>query len=162
MFYVMATENCGTYRSTMFGAAARAAAAARGAAPARGAAAPDAAGRAGFAPANGFNAAGPGAGGQQFLRALDIDTGKIMWEIPQTGSSNNYAGTLTTAGGVLFYGASSGEFSAVDAKTGKHLWAFETQEGWKASPMTYTVNGRQYVAIAAGANILSFALPTKP
>ena len=160
MFYVMASENCGTYRSTQFGAAARAAAAARGAAaPARGAVPPDAAGRAGFAPANGFNAAGPGAGGQQFLRALDIDTGKIVWEIPQTGSSNNYAGTLTTAGGVLFYGASSGEFSAVDAKTGKPLWAFETQEGWKASPMTYTVDGRQYVAIAAGANILSFALP---
>jgi len=159
LFYVMASENCYTYRSTMFSPAARAAAA-RGAGPARGAAPPEpAAGRAGFAPANGFNAAGPGAGGQQFLRALDIDTGKIVWEIPQTGSSNNYAGTLTTAGGVLFYGASSGEFSALDSKTGKHLWAFETQEGWKASPMTYTVNGRQYVAIAAGANILSFALP---
>ena len=159
MFYVMASENCYTYRSTMFSPAARAAAA-RGTGPARGAAPPEpAAGRAGFAPANGFNAAGPGAGGQQFLRALDIDTGKIVWEIPQTGSSNNYAGTLTTAGGVLFYGASSGEFSALDSKTGKHLWAFETQEGWKASPMTYTVNGRQYVAIAAGANILSFALP---
>lgn len=164
MFYVMATENCGTYRSTMFGPAARAAAAARGAgaaAPARGAAPADAAGRAGFTPANGFNAGGPGGGGQQFLRALDIETGKILWEIPQTGSSNNYAGTLTTVGGVLFYGASSGEFSAVDAKTGKPLWAFETQEGWKASPMTYMVDGRQYVAIAAGANILSFALPSK-
>ncbi len=159
MFYVMASEICGTYRSTMFGGAARAAAAARAnATPARGAVPPDGAGRAGFTPANGFNAAGPGAGGQQFLRALDIETGKIVWEIPQTGSSNNYAGTLTTAGGVLFYGASSGEFSAVDARTGKHLWSFETQEGWKASPMTYMVDGRQYVAIAAGANILSFAL----
>ena len=159
MFYVMASEICGTYRSTMFGGAARAAAAARAnATPARGAVPPDGAGRAGFTPANGFNAAGPGAGGQQFLRALDIETGKVVWEIPQTGSSNNYAGTLTTAGGVLFYGASSGEFSAVDARTGKHLWSFETQEGWKASPMTYMVDGRQYVAIAAGANILSFAL----
>jgi alcohol dehydrogenase (cytochrome c) len=160
MFYVMASEICGTYRSTMFGAAARAAAAARGnAAPARGAGPPaDGAGRAAFTPPNGFNAAGPGAGGQQFLRALDIESGKIVWEIPQTGSSNNYAGTLTTAGGVLFYGASSGEFSGVDARTGKHLWSFETQEGWKASPMTYMVDGRQYVAIASGANILSFAL----
>jgi alcohol dehydrogenase (cytochrome c) len=85
----------------------------------------------------------------------------VLWEIPQTGSSNNYAGTLSTSGGVVFYGASSGEFSAVDAKTGRHLWHFETQEAWKASPMTYMVDGRQYVAIAAGANILSFALPSK-
>ncbi|MCM3879715.1 MAG: PQQ-binding-like beta-propeller repeat protein, partial [Vicinamibacterales bacterium] len=160
MFYVMASEICGTYRSTSFGPAARAAAAARGAgAPARGAGPADGAGRAGFTPANGFNGGGAGAGGQQFLRALDIETGKVMWEIPQTGTSNNYAGTLTTESGLLFYGASSGEFSAVDAKTGRHLWAFETQEPWKASPMTYMVDGRQYVAIAAGANILSFALP---
>jgi alcohol dehydrogenase (cytochrome c) len=160
MFYVMASEICGTYRSTSFGPAARAAAAARGAGgPARGAGPGDGAGRAGFTPANGFNGGGAGAGGQQFLRALDIETGKVVWEIPQTGTSNNYAGTLTTEGGLLFYGASSGEFSAVDAKTGRHLWAFETQEPWKASPMTYMVDGRQYVAIAAGANILSFALP---
>jgi PQQ-dependent dehydrogenase (methanol/ethanol family) len=158
LFYVMASEICGTYRSTQFGPAARAAAAARAAGPARGAAPPDPAGRGGFTPANGFNGGGPGAGGQQFLRALDVESGKIVWEVPQTGSSNNYSGTLTTAGGVLFYGASSGEFSAVDAKTGKHLWAFETQEGWKASPMTYMVDGRQYVAIAAGANVLAFAL----
>ena len=154
----LASEICGTYRSTQFGPAARAAAAARAGAPGRGAAPPDPAGRGGFTPPNGFNGGGAGAGGQQFLRALDIDTGKVLWEIPQTGSSNNYAGTLTTAGGVLFYGGSSGEFSAVDAKTGKHLWAFETQEAWKASPMTYMVDGRQYVAIAAGANVLSFAL----
>ena len=94
------------------------------------------------------------------LRALDIETGKVAWEIPQVGSSNNYAGTLSTAGGLVFYGQASGEFAAVDAKNGALLWHFETQETWKASPMTYMVEGRQYVAIAAGANVLSFALPS--
>jgi alcohol dehydrogenase (cytochrome c) len=93
------------------------------------------------------------------LRALDLDTGRIAWEIPQIGNSNNYAGTLSTAGGVVFYGQASGEFAAVDAKSGAHLWHFETQETWKSSPMTYSVNGRQYVAITSGANVLAFALP---
>jgi PQQ-dependent dehydrogenase (methanol/ethanol family) len=161
-FYVMAVENCGNYRSTQFllNRATTPPPPARAAGPGAPAPGGGGAGRAGLAPVNGFNGAGPGGGGQQFLRALDLDTGKVLWEIPQTGSSNNYAGTLSTAGGVVFYGASSGEFAAVDAKTGRALWHFETQEGWHASPMTYMVDGRQYVAIAAGANILSFALPT--
>jgi alcohol dehydrogenase (cytochrome c) len=47
----------------------------------------------------------------------------------------------------------------VDAKTGKPLWQFQANQNWHASPMTYAVNGKQYVAIAAGSNILAFALP---
>jgi PQQ-dependent dehydrogenase (methanol/ethanol family) len=163
LFYVMAVENCFVYRSTMFGGGPG-----RGAAPpARGAAAPAPAPARGAAPpastfglpGGGFNRGGPGGGGTMALRALDLDTGRIAWEIPQVGNSNNYAGTLSTAGGVVFYGQASGEFAAVDAKSGAHLWHFETQETWKASPMTYTVNGRQYVAITSGANVLAFALP---
>ena len=163
MFYVMAVENCFVYRSTMFGGGRG-----RGAAPpARGAGAPPVPAPArGAAPASpfglpggGFNRGGPGGGGTMALRALDLDTGRIAWEIPQIGNSNNYAGTLSTAGGVVFYGQASGEFAAVDAKSGAQLWHFETQETWKASPMTYTVNGRQYVAITSGANVLAFALP---
>ena len=61
---------------------------------------------------------GPDGGGTQVLRALNIETGKIVWEIPQVGSSNNYAGTLATAGGLVFYAQSRGEFAAVDAKNG--------------------------------------------
>ena len=61
----------------------------------------------------------------------------------------------------VIIGTSSGGFAAVDAKTGKYLWHFEANQPWKASPMTYMVNGRQYVAIASGASILSFALPEK-
>src|SRR6266446_6579277 len=49
-----------------------------------------------------------------------------------------------------------GGFAAVDAKAGRTLWHFETNQAWKASPMTYVANGRQYVEIASGGNILSF------
>lgn len=93
------------------------------------------------------------------LRALDMETGKVAWEIVQTGAPEaNYSGVLTTAGGLLFYGETGGGFAAVDAKTGKTLWHFETGQIWKASPMTYLMNGKQYVAIAAGANIVAFAV----
>jgi len=95
----------------------------------------------------------------KLLRALDIETGKIVWEVPQVGAPEaNYSGVLTTAGGLLFYGESGGTFAAADAKTGKTLWHFNTGQAWKASPMTYLVKGRQHVAIAAGGTIVSFAI----
>jgi PQQ-dependent dehydrogenase (methanol/ethanol family) len=98
--------------------------------------------------------------GMKYLRALNIETGEIAWEIPQIGPvERNYSGVLATAGGVVFYGESSGGFAAVDARTGAHLWHFEAGSQWKGSPMTYTAGGRQYVTIAGGANILTFALP---
>jgi alcohol dehydrogenase (cytochrome c) len=101
----------------------------------------------------------PTDSGLKYLRALDIATGEIAWEIPQIGPQEaNYSGVLTTAGGLLFYGETGGRFAAVDAKMGKTLFTFKATEPWKASPMTYMVNGRQYVAIASGGNILSFAL----
>jgi PQQ-dependent dehydrogenase (methanol/ethanol family) len=97
---------------------------------------------------------------QKILRAFDIETGKVVWQINLPGPvQSNYSGVLSTAGGLLFFGESSGGFAAVDAQTGKYLWHFETNHAMKASPMTYEVNGRQYVAIASGANIMSFALP---
>jgi PQQ-dependent dehydrogenase (methanol/ethanol family) len=97
---------------------------------------------------------------QKILRAFDIETGKVMWQISLPGPvQSNYAGVLTTSGGLVFFGESSGGFAAVDARTGKYLWHFETNHAMKASPMTYEVDGRQYVAIASGANIFSFALP---
>ncbi len=105
----------------------------------------------------------PSDPGMKYLRALNIATGQIVWEIPQVGPpEGNYSGVLSTAGGVLFYGESGGNFAAVDATTGNLLWNFKANEAWRASPMTYTMDGRQYVAIASGANILSFALPDRP
>jgi putative heme-binding domain-containing protein len=97
--------------------------------------------------------------GMKYLRALNIETGSIAWEIPQIGPvERNYSGVLATAGGLVFYGETSGGFAAVNAKTGATLWHFETGDRFKASPMTYTVEGRQYVAIASGSNVLVFAL----
>jgi PQQ-dependent dehydrogenase (methanol/ethanol family) len=104
-----------------------------------------------------FNLADPA---RKVLRAFNIDTGKAAWQIDMPGPVQaNYAGVLTTAGGLVFFGESTGGFAAVDAATGKYLWHFETNHPMKASPMTYAVNGKQYVAIASGGNILSFALP---
>jgi alcohol dehydrogenase (cytochrome c) len=47
---------------------------------------------------------------------------------------------------------------AVDAESGQPLWSFQTNQAWKASPMTYTFDGTQYVAIAAGPNVIALAL----
>lgn len=102
----------------------------------------------------------PARPAQKILRAFNIETGKVAWQIDLPGPvQSNYSGVLTTAGGLVFFGESSGGFAAVDARTGKYLWHFETNHAMKASPMTYAIDGRQYVAIASGANILSFALP---
>jgi putative heme-binding domain-containing protein len=93
------------------------------------------------------------------LRAFAVETGKPAWEIPLIGPpERNYAGVLSTAGGLVFFGETSGGFAAVDAQSGKYLWHFEASEPWKASPMTYMANGHQYIAIASGSNILSFSL----
>jgi alcohol dehydrogenase (cytochrome c) len=101
----------------------------------------------------------PGEKGQKFLRAIDLATGAIVWEHPQTGPANTWGGVLSTAGGLVFFGGDDGAFSAVDAKTGKLAWNFPANQLWKASPMTYLADGKQYVAIAAGSNIVAFGLP---
>jgi len=102
----------------------------------------------------------PDQTGQRFLRAVNIETGEIVWEIAQPGAAKakSWSGVLATAGGVVFYGKPNGGFDAADARTGKTLWHFPTNVRMKASPMTFSVAGRQYVAVAAGPNILCFGL----
>ncbi len=95
---------------------------------------------------------------QRFIRALDIQTGKTVWEYAQTGESKTYSGVLSTAGDLVFFGEDSGAFAALDAETGEPLWHFQANQDWKASPMTYMVGGRQYVAIASGMGFWAFAL----
>jgi alcohol dehydrogenase (cytochrome c) len=68
-------------------------------------------------------------------------------------------GTMTTAGGLVFFGNDAEAFEAVDAATGKSLWHFNTGQSMHASPMSYAVDGKQYVAIACGSDLFSFALP---
>jgi PQQ-dependent dehydrogenase (methanol/ethanol family) len=167
LYYVMTIENCGMYRSTQFGLNVGPAA---GNGRGGGAGGGRGGGRGGM---GGGGGRGGGMGGspfsvpgaeppRRFLRAIDIETGNVAWEVEQKVPTPNYGGVLSTAGGVVFYSESSGAFAAVDANTGRGLWHFETSEPPKASPMTYMANGRQYVAIASGANILSFALPENP
>lgn len=98
----------------------------------------------------------------KYLEAIHIDDGKIAWRIPELGPSpkgKRYAGILATAGGLLFYGDPSGAIVAADARNGKPLWHFPTNGENKASPMTYTVDGKQFVVLAVGPNLLGFSLP---
>ncbi len=97
---------------------------------------------------------------QRILRAIDIQTGRIVWELPQTGAVDSWGGTLSTAGGIVIFGEDSGSLMAADAASGKPLWSFQTSQLWKASPMTYMFDNKQYVAVAAGPNIIAFGLPT--
>ncbi len=103
----------------------------------------------------------PDQTGQRFLRAVNIETGEIAWEVPQPGPARakTWSGVMATAGGLVFYGQPNGGFSAVDQRNGKTLWTFPTNVRMKASPMTFSFGGNQYIAVAAGPNILCFGLP---
>jgi len=98
---------------------------------------------------------------KKFIRALDIETGKVVWEKAEMGNAEGKrdAGLLATAGGLIFYGDPGGDFEAMDERNGKTLWHFITSGENKASPMTYMVGGKQFVAVAIGPNIVSFAMP---
>jgi alcohol dehydrogenase (cytochrome c) len=101
----------------------------------------------------------PSETSQKILLAYNLDTEKFAWKYPQTGQGHSSGGTMTTAGGLLFFGDDAESFEAVDAATGKPLWHFNTGQGMSASPMSYAIAGKQYVAIAAGSDVFSFALP---
>jgi len=98
--------------------------------------------------------------GKRYLRAINIDTGEIAWEIPEYGPTEGkrIAGVLATAGGLLFYGDPGGQFVAVDDRNGKALWHIPLNATFKTSPVTFAVDGEQMVAIAVGSNIVCFGL----
>jgi alcohol dehydrogenase (cytochrome c) len=75
---------------------------------------------------------------------------------PGPARAKTWSGVLATATGLLFYGQPNGGFTAVDERRGTTLWQFPTNARMKASPMTFMFNGKQYVAVAAGPNILCF------
>jgi PQQ-dependent dehydrogenase (methanol/ethanol family) len=111
-------------------------------------------GKLGPPPPRGPDQPPPSAG----IKALDPETGKAMWDFKIfQGSLTN--GVLATGGGVLFVSTRDGNLSALDAKTGKHLWHFQTGGNHSAAPMTYAIDGKQYVALSAGNVVFSFALP---
>ena len=92
-------------------------------------------------------------GEQQFgnVTAVDYNTGKIRWQVkteqPMMG------GALATAGGLVFAGEGNGLFKVYDAATGEVKWQFQCGAGANGQPVSYVVNGKQYVAVAAGGNV---------
>jgi alcohol dehydrogenase (cytochrome c) len=101
----------------------------------------------------------PGENGQKILLAYELGSEKPAWRYPQVSSGHASGGTMTTAGGLLFFGDDAQSFEAVDARSGQPKWHFNTGQNIHASPMTYAINGRQFVAIAAGSDVFSFGLP---
>ena len=115
----------------------------------------------------GVQATRPGLRGPQVLkksdedgygavRAIDPKTGERKWEFKMADVTNS--GILTTASDILFTGGREGFFHALDARTGKLLWKVATGGEIAMGPITYQVNGKQYVAFAAGSSLFTFAL----
>ena len=101
------------------------------------------------------------------LSAVNLDTGKVAWKFDT--DEPLIGGVLATAGGLVFNGEANGLFRAFDAKNGKKLWEYQTGAGVNAPAVSYTVGGKQYIAVAAGGNnqidakrgnsVVVFALP---
>jgi alcohol dehydrogenase (cytochrome c) len=96
----------------------------------------------------------PGSGR---IDAIDPATGKLAWFFETV--SGPTGGVLATAGGLVFVGDAEGYLIALDAKTGKAVWRFQTGGTIIAPPVSYALNGRQYIAVAAGQTMITFSLP---
>jgi alcohol dehydrogenase (cytochrome c) len=90
------------------------------------------------------------------VRAIDPKTGDRKWEFKMVDVTD--AGILTTASGLLFSGGREGNFYALDAKTGAMLWKILLGGPVAAGPMSYAINGRQYVTVNAGTSMFVFAV----
>jgi PQQ-dependent dehydrogenase (methanol/ethanol family) len=88
----------------------------------------------------------PGISGK--LKKFDVDTGKTLWEI--SDPYQNWSGTLNTAGGLVFYGSMGGDFRAVDKKSGKVVWERKLGSGIIGNPISWKVDGKQYVGVFSG------------
>lgn len=100
----------------------------------------------------------PGETPASGIMALDSETGDVKWRYKISQASLG-AGVLATGGGVVFGAAADGNLMALDSKTGAPLWHFQTGARIGASPMSYAVDGKQFVAISAGNVLYSFGLP---
>ena len=93
---------------------------------------------------------------QSWIRAIDPATGNIRWEYPIAPRSTS--GLLSTEGDLVFGGTVDGWFFALDALTGEELWHINVGSRVHSGPMAYAVDGRQYVAVAAGNVVFAFGL----
>ncbi|HET7086596.1 MAG TPA: PQQ-dependent dehydrogenase, methanol/ethanol family [Rhizomicrobium sp.] len=100
----------------------------------------------------------PGPPPKSGIEALDTRTGEAKWRFPVMRATNS-AGVIATRGGLVFAATAEGRFIALDAKTGHAVWSFATGGAITASPVSYAVDGKQYVAISAGNMVYAFALP---
>jgi alcohol dehydrogenase (cytochrome c) len=91
------------------------------------------------------------------IQAIDPKTGMKKWTY-RLPAPMTEAGVLTTASDLLFSGARDGSFYALDARTGKLLWQTHLGVSVAAGPMTYAVNGKQFVTIMAGSSLFTFGL----
>jgi alcohol dehydrogenase (cytochrome c) len=101
----------------------------------------------------------PDENAKKYLVAFDFRKDAFAWRNPQAGDAESYAGVMTTATGLVAFGDDSDEFEMVDGATGETLWHFNVGQRLHASPMSYAVNGKQYFAIEAGSDLITFALP---
>ena len=90
------------------------------------------------------------------IQAVDPATGNTKWTFDMVSPPSS--GLLTTGGGLVFGGNREGYVFALDARSGKVLWKFQTGGIVIAPPITYTLSGKQYVAVAAGDAVLTFTL----
>ena len=90
------------------------------------------------------------------VKAWEATTGKIKWEFKLL--SPPWAGLLSTAGNLVFGGTEEGNFFALDAESGKALWDFQLGGAIRANPISFALDGKQYVAIAAGSALFVFGL----
>lgn len=94
-----------------------------------------------------------------FLNAFSMDTLDFAWRDRLFGDDNAVAGVMSTAGGLVAFGNDAKGFEIDDSSTGKLLWKFNLGTSMHASPMSYAIAGKQYFAVAAGDEIVAFALP---
>jgi alcohol dehydrogenase (cytochrome c) len=90
------------------------------------------------------------------IRALDALTGEIKWSFDV--HSPPWAGVMATAGGLVFAGTNEGNFLALDAKTGKSLWDFQTGAAIRSNPVSFGLDGDQFISIASGNAVYVFHL----
>jgi alcohol dehydrogenase (cytochrome c) len=96
------------------------------------------------------------AAGHGSVLALDVVTGQKKWNFDMTDVTDS--GLLTTGSDLLFTGGREGYFQALDARTGALLWKASVGGQVSAAPITYQVDGKQYVAIAAGHALFVYGL----
>jgi outer membrane protein assembly factor BamB len=96
---------------------------------------------------------------RSFVNAWDMTTGAKVWEVVLPSNTSAGIGSLATAGDLVFIGEANGVFHAFDARTGEEVWNFYTGGNLKGSPITYTMNGKQYISVKSLTTVFTFTLP---